>query len=61
MLPDASHVSCISSSSSGNLYCTVYRMNDCREGTLRRHPLYHVLVHVIAHMHRILGLPKFAT
>ena len=61
MLPDASHFNCISSNISGNLYCTVHRMNDCKEGMLRLRPLDHVIVHMIDHMHRVLGLPKFAT
>ncbi len=56
MLLDASHFNCISSNIAGNLYCTVYRMNDCREGMLRLRALDHVL----DQMHRILGLPKFA-
>lgn len=34
MLLDASHLKCISPNNAGNLRCTVYRMNDCREGML---------------------------
>jgi len=55
-LLDASHFNCISSNNAGNRYCILYRMNDCREGMLR----LCALDHVIAHMHRVLGLPKSA-
>jgi len=57
MLLDASHVNCISSNIPGNLYCTVYRMNGCKEGMLR----LRFLDHAIDRMHKVPGLPKFAT
>jgi hypothetical protein len=56
MLLYASTFNCISLNNSGNLHCTVYRMNDCKEGMLRLRSVDHT----IAHMHRVLGLPKFA-
>ncbi len=56
MLIDASHFNCVISNNLGNLHCTVYRMNDCTEGTLR----LRVLDHMIDHKHRVLDLPKFA-
>jgi len=56
MLLDASRFNCISSNNSGNLHCTVYRMNGCKEGMLR----LLAFDYMIDHMHRVPGLPKFA-
>ena len=56
----AYHLDCISSNSSDNRYCTVYRMNDCRADMLHFLSLDQLIDHVIDHTHRVLGLPKFA-
>ncbi len=52
----ASRLTWIISSNSGSLYCTVYRMSDCREGILHLRGLDYVIVQ----MHRVLGHPRFA-
>ena len=57
---DASPFYCISSNNSGSLYCTVHRMNDCKEGMLLLRSLDYVIGHMIDRMHRLFGLPKSA-
>ncbi len=53
---DASRFNCISSNISGKLYCTVYRLNDCKEAMLR---LFYP-ARAIVRIHRLPSFPILA-